>query len=110
MNRKTGAARAAPIHYTAPLAWGVLEQFCFDLERITTTGRYPTFSSSAGRPTAQALELLAFMDSKWFDFWVGAVPFPWTRYLTRPIDQYRADLIRMVPGYDDRRRINGKKT
>lgn len=109
MNMETGAARAASIHYTAPLAWGVLEQFCFDLERITTIGRYPTFNNSASRPVAQALELLTFMDSKWFDFWVGAVSFPWTRYLSRPVEQYRVDLLQMVPGYDDRRCINGKK-
>lgn len=96
MGRETGAARAAPIHYTAPLAWGVLEQFCFDLVRFDKTGRYPTFSSSAGRPTAQALELLTFMDSKWFDFWVGSVPFPWARYLDHPISYYREELKNYV--------------
>lgn len=96
MDMETGAARAAPIHYTAPLAWGVLEQFCYDLIRFDKYGRYPTFSSSAGRSTAQALELLAFMDSKWFDFWIGSVPFPWTRYLDHPIAYYREVLENYV--------------
>jgi len=96
MARKTGAARAAPIHYTAPLAWGVLERFCYDLLYFEKHGRYPTFSSSAGVPTRQAMELLTFMDSKWFDFWVGAVPFPWTRYLDHPIAYYREGLENYV--------------
>jgi len=94
--RKTGAARAAPIYYTAPLAWGVLEQFCYDLTYFNKHGRYPTYSSSAGIPTKQALELLEFMDSKWFDFWVGAVPFPWARYLDHPIAYYREGLENFV--------------
>lgn len=96
MVSKTGAARAAPIFYTAPLAWGVLEQFCYDLVYFDKNERYPTFSSSAGIPTKQALELLDFMDSKWFDFWVGAVPFPWTRYLDHPIAYYREELKNYV--------------
>jgi len=96
MVSKTGAARAAPIYYTAPLAWGVLVQFCYDLVYFVNNGRYPTFSSSTGIPTKQALELLEFMDSKWFDFWVGAVPFPWARYLNHPIAYYREELLNYV--------------
>lgn len=96
MGSKTGAARAAPIYYTAPLVWGVLERFCYDLRYFVKHGRYPTFSSSAGRPAAQALELLTFMDSKWFDFWVGSIPFPWARYLDHPIAYYREVLDEYV--------------
>lgn len=102
MSMETGAARAAPLHYTAPLAWGVLAQFCYDLVRFDKDGKYPTFSSSAGVPTRQAMELLAFMDSKWFDFWVGSVPFPWARYLDHPIAYYREELIYYVETQRDR--------
>lgn len=96
MKRETGAARAAPLHYTAPLAWGVLERFCYDLVYFEKYDRYPTFSSSAGVPVKQAMELLTFMDSKWFDFWVGSVPFPWARYLDHPISYYREELKNYV--------------